>query len=80
MIVILHKILFNGSISDHKKYFLWLFFPEFNMCRRLLRQALLCVIHSIFYDKVCLLYTYRVRSTLSQIDIPIIWFFIPIEK
>ena len=34
--------------------------------------SLLCVIHSIFYDKVCLLYTYRVRSTLSQIDIPII--------
>ena len=48
------------------------------MCRRLLRQALLCVIHSIFYDKVCLLYTYRIRSTQSQtwsqINIPIIWF------
>ena len=37
-------------------------------------SLVLCVIHSIFYDKVCLLYTYRVRSTLSQIDIPIIWF------
>ena len=57
MIVILHKILFNGSISDHKKYFLWLFFPEFNMCCRLLRQARSCVWYTASFMTKCAYYT-----------------------
>ena len=60
MIVILHKILFNGSISDHKKYFLWLFFPEFNMCRRLLRQACSCVWYTASFMTKCACYTLTV--------------------
>ena len=60
MIVILHKILFNGSISDHKKYFLWLFFPEFNMCRRLLRQARSCVWYTASFMTKCACYTLTV--------------------
>ena len=70
MIVILHKILFNGSISDHKNTFYDFFSGVQYVSPTFKAGLLLCVIHSIFYDKVCLLYTYRVRSTLSQIDIP----------
>ena len=78
MIVILHKILFNGSISDHKNTFYDFFSGVQYVSPTFKAGSLVCDTQHLLWQSVLTIYTYRIRSTLSQtwsqINIPIIWF------